>query len=666
MNAQTPQIQIFQSQQEEDEIHLKDYWAVFKRRWWLILLAFVIVVGLTTVYLIRTPRQYEATAVVRILASGGGGGLAAALGAFLPIGLTSDVATEIETIKGRDIAEKVIGDLELHKKEKNLELDWRQIVSGFQGMLKVGQKGRTNLIEITATSGSPEEAKDIANQTAVEYIQLSETSSQKVWNDLINQMETKLEQTRADLEISRQSLHDYEAKEGITTAFSPLLIGAGASTGGYGTQYVVPEIPQAVATLKASIMKMEVQLEVLRKNFPEADPEVINFKNQIAASRQKLQQEERKAIEKYNKQFGLTRVAAEVVFSQRLYSMLVSKQEELKAQYIMQNKSPEVIERAIEPLYPSKPKRKLILMLGGVLGVFLGLGAALFREFLDSSIHTAQDVTSLLGLPVLGSIPYLRDVRKNQGKDALISYYKANSSRNQRVGEFYKQSYRMLQLEVMAAVKRGHEDTETRQLAASQNSGGLTLLVASSVSGEGKSIVAANLAISMAQTGKKVLLVDANCRNPIQHKLMDLDAGIGLMDMLAGDVTLADVIKNTAIDNLHVIVNGKNLCRPVNSGRDGEPTSAGEDSQTDPSVLFISSRLEDFIKLAKKEFDVIIFDSPPAMLVSEPSAIGSKVDGIVLVAKANDTKKDIILQAKQRMQNPGGNVLGAVLNCAVS
>lgn len=666
MNAQTPQIQIFQSQQEEDEIHLKDYWAVFKRRWWLILLAFVIVVGLTTVYLIRTPRQYEATAVVRILASGGGGGLAAALGAFLPIGLTSDVATEIETIKGRDIAEKVIGDLELHKKEKNLELDWRQIVSGFQGMLKVGQKGRTNLIEITATSGSPEEAKDIANQTAVEYIQLSETSSQKVWNDLINQMETKLEQTRADLEISRQSLHDYEAKEGITTAFSPLLIGAGASTGGYGTQYVVPEIPQAVATLKASIMKMEVQLEVLRKNFPEADPEVINFKNQIAASRQKLQQEERKAIEKYNKQFGLTRVAAEVVFSQRLYSMLVSKQEELKAQYIMQNKSPEVIERAIEPLYPRKPKRKLILMLGGVLGVFLGLGAALFREFLDNSIHTAQDVTSLLGLPVLGSIPYLRDVRKNQGKDALISYYKANSSRNQRVGEFYKQSYRMLQLEVMAAVKRGHEDTETRQLAASQNSDRLTLLVTSSVSGEGKSIVAANLAISMAQTGKKVLLVDANCRNPIQHKLMDLDAGIGLMDMLAGDVTLADVIKNTAIDNLHVIVNGKNLCRPVNSGRDGEPTSAGEDSQTDPSVLFISSRLEDFIKLAKKEFDVIIFDSPPAMLVSEPSAIGSKVDGIVLVAKANDTKKDIILQAKQRMQNPGGNVLGAVLNCAVS
>jgi uncharacterized protein involved in exopolysaccharide biosynthesis len=302
MNSQTPQIQMLQNQWEQgqEESHLKQYWAVFKRRWWLIFLIFAVVTSLTAVYLVRTPRQYEATAAVRIPTSGGAGGLAAALGGILPVGPSSDVATEIEIIKGREIAEKVIRELKLDK--KNLESDWRQIVSGFRGMLKVGQKGAANLIEITATGDSPEEARDIANEVAVEYVQLSEASSQKVWNDLINQMEAKLEQTRADLERSRQLLHDYEAKEGITTAFSPLLIGGGTSTGGYGTQYVVPEVPQAVAELKASIMAMEMQLETLRKNLPEANPEIINLKNQIATSRQKLQQEEEKAIEKYNKQ----------------------------------------------------------------------------------------------------------------------------------------------------------------------------------------------------------------------------------------------------------------------------------------------------------------------------------------------------------------------------
>jgi len=486
MNAQTPQIQIFQNQQEEEEIHLKDYWAVLKRTWWLVLLGFVVVVGATAVYLVRTPRQYEATAVVRIPMSGSGGGLAAALGTFLPIGPSSDVATEVEIIKGRSVAEKVITDLKLDKKEKNLERDWRQIVSGLQRMLKAKQKSKSNLIEITATGDSPEEAKDIANKVADEYIQLSEASSQKAWDNLINQMETKLKQTGVELERSRQSLHDYEAEEGITTAFSPLLIGAGASTGEYGTQYAVPEIPQAVAKLKASVMEMEVRLEVLRGNFPEAESNIIILKNQIAASKQKLQQEERKSVEKYNKQFGLTRVAAEVMFSQRLYSMLVSKHEELKAQYIMQNKSPEVIEQAVEPLEPSRPKRKLTLILGAVLGVFLGLGSALLRDFLDNSVHTGEDVMRSIDLGVLGSIPRLREIKKNQGKVALITYHDASSSLNQRAREFYRESYRMLQLEIMAAA-----DGKVEHAPCIQHQGGLTLLVTSSVREEGRSVVAA-------------------------------------------------------------------------------------------------------------------------------------------------------------------------------
>ena len=634
MNAQTPQIQRFQNQQRE--IHLKDYWAVLQRRRWLILFAFVTVVGSTAVYLVRTPRQYEATAVMKIPTSGGGGGLAAALGAFMPVGMVNDLVTEIEIIKGRNIAEKVITDLKLDKKEKNLEQDWREIVSGFQEALKVQQRGQTNLIEIIATGDSPEEAKQIANIVADEYIQLSEASSQKLWNGLISQMEAKLEQTRTDLERSRQSLHDYEAREGITTAFSPLLIGAGAS----GTQYVVPEIPQAVAKLKATIMEMDVQLEVLRKNFPEADPMVTNLKNQIAVSRQRLQQEEKKAIEKYNTQFGLMGVAAEVVFNQQLYSMLVSKQEELKAQYIMQNKSPEVLEKAVEPLYPSTG-RKLTLMLGAFLGVFLGLGSAFFREFLDNSMHTAEDVERSIDLPVLGSIPRLGEIKKNPGKDALIAYCDEGSSLNQRAREFYKESFRMLQLEVMAAA-----DGKVEQTIGIQHQGGLTLLVTSSVSEEGKSVVAANLAISIAQTGRKVLLVDADCRNPSQHKLLDLDSHIGLIDIFAENADWSDAIKSTSIDNLNAI------------------TCGGGNPQPDPSALLISSRLEDFIKLSREQFDVTIFDSPSATLASESAAIGSKVDGVVLVIKANDTQKDIILQAKKTMQNSGGNLLCAVLNCA--
>ena len=657
MNPQAPQMQVLHNQWEQgrEESPLRDYWVVFKRRWWLVLLVFAVVVGSTVVYLVRTPRQYEATAVVKIPTSGGGGGLAAALGNFLPVGPSSDVATEIEVIKGTDIAKKVIRGLGLDKKEENLERDWRLIVSGFRETLKVGQKGQTNLIEITATGDSPQEAKDIANEVVDKYIQLSETSNQKVWHYLISQMEAKLNETEAALERSRQLLHNYEAKEGITTAFGPLLMGAGATTG--GTQYVVSESPQAVAQLKAGIMEMEVRLEGLRKSFPDADPKIISLKNQIAVSTEKLQQEEKKAIEKYNKQFGLTRIAAEVVFNQQLYSSLVSKHEELKAQYITQNKSPEVIEKAVEPIYPSKPKRRIIFMLSAVLGVFFGLGIALLREYMDNSVHTTDDVARFIDVPVLGSLPRLRGVKKNPGSDALITYYDANSSGNKRDREFYKESYRMLQLQILVATdgKLGSIASVQNQASSTQHQGALTLLVTSSTPEEGKSTVATNLAISMSQTGKRVLLVDADCRDPVQHKLLDLDSHMGLMDVLAGSVAWDDVVNSTAIDNLYVITSGVERAASL---------SDGENGKRDPSALLISSRLEAFTELSKKQFDVIIFDSPSASLASESAAIGSKVDGVVLVVKANDTRKNIILQAKQRVQNSGGKILGTVLNCA--
>jgi succinoglycan biosynthesis transport protein ExoP len=325
----------------------------------------------------------------------------------------------------------------------------------------------------------------------------------------------------------------------------------------------------------------------------------------------------------------------------------VSKQEELKAQYIMQNKSPEIIEKAVEPLYPSKPKRRSTLMVGAVLGVFLGLGTALFREYMDNSVHTAEDAARSVDLSVLSTIPRLRDIKKNPGMDALITYHDTNSSRNERAREFYKESYRMLQLEVMSAANIQHSASSI------QHDGGLALLVTSSVSDEGRSIVAANLAICIAQTGRKVLLVDADCRSSVQHKLLDLDAQMGLVDVLAGNAAWSDVVKNTFIDNLYAITSGVEHAFSL---------SDRESRERDPSALLISPRLEDFTKLSKEQFDFIIFDSPSAILASESAAIGSKVDGVVLVIRANDTKKDIILQAKQRIQNSGGNILGAVLN----
>lgn len=645
MNAQPPQIQIVQQEEEEVVAHLKDYYAVLKRRWWAILLIFVIVVSSTSVYLATKSREYTATALVRISSGNRAGGLAAALGGFLPIGTSSSMVTEIEVIKLRGIAEAVIRKLELDKKKQNLGLNWEQMVSVFRSKLKAKQRGMSDLIEIIAIGASPEEARDIANTVAVEYIQVSEVSRQKLWRNLMVQMEARLNQAKVDMEESRKRLHDHEAAEGISTAFSPLLTGAGTSIG--GSPYMVPEVPQAVAQLKTGIMQMEVELAALKESFADSDPNVVRLKRQIAASKRRLQQETEEAVEKYNKQFGLTRLAAEVMFNQQLYSSLVTKQEELKAQHIMQNKSPEIIERATKPLHPSKPNRKLIAIMGAAMGLLLGFGLALFREYMDNSMHKTEDVTESISIPVLGRIPrlnkaisLLRERDANSGKKALISY--EDSSRNRRLRQLYKESYRMLQLELMAAASEKLES----DTASARSQSELTLLITSSIPGEGKSVVATNLAVSIAQTGKKVLLVNADSRNSIHCELLDPNPQTGLMDILTGDAEWGDVVKKASLDNLYVI------------------TAGSENGHPDLSSLLISPRLEDFVESSREQFDVTIFDSSPAISTSESAAIGSKVDGVVLVIKADDTQKGAILQAKQRIQNAGGNILGAVLNCA--
>ena len=648
MDTQSSQIQIFQQEQEDDEINFRDYWAMLKRRILSIFLCFIIVIGLAAARLYRAPSMYRATAVVKVPVQGSSGGLAAALGAFLPIRSSGNLATEIETIKLRSIAENVIRKLELHKKQINLGRDWRQVVSRFQRDLKVSQKGASELIGITATGDSPREARDIANAVAIEYLRLSEISSQKLWNDLIEQMVTRLEETRIALEESRKLLHTHEAEAGISTAFSPILTGAGSSTGGNGARYMISEGAQTIAELKAIAMRKEVELAALKRSFSESDPNVIKLQREIAASKQRLQQEKKVVLDRYDKQFGLNRAAAEVVFNQQLYSSLVTKHEELKAQHIMQNKTSEIIEEAIEPLYRSSPKRVQILMLGAILGLFLGLGVALLRDYMDNSMHTVEDIKTGIDLPVLGIIPRPGKAGDGFGRgrraprnDALINY--ENSSRNWKDRELYRESYRLFQLELMATVKE-----KTEYGASKERQDGLTLLVTSSRSGDGKSVVAVNLAISMAQTGYKTLLVDANRHSSVNRELLGVDADAGLMDILMGNAAWDDAVMDTSVDNLSFI------------------TCGGNGAQGDLSSLLISSHLEDFLKLSREDFHIIIFDSSAATPTSESAAIGSRVDGVVLVIEVSSTQKELILRAKERMESSGGNILGTVLNCGVS
>jgi capsular exopolysaccharide synthesis family protein len=641
MDEQNRQLQILQIQDDssEDSIDLKAYISSLARRWWVIAIIFILSLSMAFLYIRNTKKIYEATATVKIpSSSGSGGGLASLLGGLLPVGFSSDLATEIEAIKGKDIAEKAIKNLQYDKKPEYANLNYARILAGFQSRIKVIKKGQTTLVDIKAIGSSPLEAKDMANFVAEEYQKKSKEATQDSWQNLINLMGAKLDESKNELEKSRQLLHEYEAKEGISTAFSPLLLGGGV-TGQAGSQYMIPDVPQAVAALKSSIIQMEIKLESLRKRLPEANPEIIDLTTQINQTKQSLKEEENKAIAKYNKQFGLTALAAKVLFNQQMLTQVVTKHEELKAQYIMQFKSVEIIENAVEPMYPSKPRPAMIAMLGAVMGMFLGLCFAIMLEYLDDTIRTPDSLGKKIDFPIIGKIPKMKGKTRTNGCPSLLIYGEHNKiDKKSWLTRFYKESYTALRTEALSSL--------IAKKSLSESEKGKAILITSPEMKEGKSLVSLNLAISLAQTNLKTLIIDIDPRHSLLKLLSEINPGAGLIDYLTEKDSWDNIINPTQITKLSIVV------------------SQTRDSEYDLSGLLLSDRMSTFMQKARENFDFIIFDSTPITLSSESISIGSMVDSIILVVRSSYTKGASLSKALQIIKNSNIGMLGIVITCS--
>jgi protein-tyrosine kinase len=168
------------------------------------------------------------------------------------------------------------------------------------------------------------------------------------------------------------------------------------------------------------------------------------------------------------------------------------------------------------------------------------------------------------------------------------------------------------------------------------------ILVTSTAPSEGKSTTAANLAIVMAQAGKKTLYIDADMRKPTGHKTFRVPNRQGLTSCLVGQSNVHGVIQSTEIENLHVITAG-----PI---------------PPNPAELLASNRMKEFIRELKKEFDQIIIDSPPVLAVADATILATQVDGCILVVNAGKTNREMAIKAKQQLENVKAPMLGVVLN----
>ncbi|MBI5806219.1 polysaccharide biosynthesis tyrosine autokinase [candidate division TA06 bacterium] len=331
-----------------------------------------------------------------------------------------------------------------------------------------------------------------------------------------------------------------------------------------------------------------------------------------------------------NKELQLARLLRAKEVGESVYRLLLVKHEEAKITEAGKIGNVRVIDRAQPPQFPIKPRKMLNIAIGLVVGLTLGVGLSFFLDSLDNSVKTVEDIEHNFELPVLGLIPAIhsengKSNRKNGGDEVarisatLVTKYTPRSH--------VSEAYRSLRTNIQFS----RIDDPLK-----------TVVITSAAPSEGKSTSAANLAITTALSGIRTLLVDADLRRPVVHSLFGLEREPGLSNLLAERLPLDKVVKPSGIENLSILTCG---AIPPN-----------------PSELLGSQRMRDLIKLLSQQFDLVLFDSPPVITVTDTAVLSPQVDGLVLVVKSHATDKRALLRAKTILSNLKANILGVVLN----
>ncbi|MDO8804784.1 MAG: polysaccharide biosynthesis tyrosine autokinase [Elusimicrobiota bacterium] len=279
-----------------------------------------------------------------------------------------------------------------------------------------------------------------------------------------------------------------------------------------------------------------------------------------------------------------------------------------------------LIDAAMPPLGPIKPRKMFNMLLALIGGLVLGLFAAVLVEFIDQTVRTQEDVENKLGLPFLGIVPLTRQLKDQAAYNHLI-------------------------LQEHSLISESIRNLRTMVDFAEVGSKSKSLVVSSSVQGEGKSYVAANLAAAIAQAGEKVLIVDGDLRRSNLHKVFRLSNAKGLSDFLAGGRStdeLRPLIQTTDVQNLSILTCGP---RPPN-----------------PAELLNTPRLSAFLTWAGENYTRVIVDCPPMFPISDALLWGKYINNCIFVAAFGKTRVPLIKTAVKRFAASGIKVLGAVVN----
>ncbi|MEH2051639.1 GumC family protein [Nostoc sp.] len=691
-------------QDDQDLINFQQYWRILKRRWFLITIIMGSVFGVTGLVAFSKKPIYESEGKLLFNKQSGVSSLTGVneqLGQLSGVtNLSNPLETEAEIIRSYPLTQKTIA--ELHLKDKlGQPLD----ADTFLSNLKIKTIRGTDILQLSYRSGNPQQATVIINKLMSAYLENNvriNRSEARAAREFLNKqlplVEAKVAEGEAALRQFKEKYEvvslEVEAQEGVRslnelsnqiTQLRARLVDARSRSGALQNQLALNtkqamalsslSQSRAVQEVLSEYQKVQDQLAVERSRFTDEHPVITNLLNKEQALKEQLERRvtqtlgSSQPIPDQDLQIGelkqtltanLVQVEVERLGLENQVGVLIKafllyqarlrtlpKLEQLQQQrqrqlqvaqttyeqmlkrlqevQVLENQNvgnARIVSEALLPKKPISPRILLNLALGGFLGFFLAIAAALLLEAGDTSVKTTEEAQQLLDYPLLGTIPVFDQKDKLTRGESITELPVLNNPYSS-----VNAAFEMLQINLGFTFS----DKELK-----------VIVVSSSVMNEGKSFVAANLAVATAQMGKRVLLIDADMRRPHQHEIWQQANLMGLSNVLVGQATLAGAAKEV-MSNLELLTAGT---IPPN-----------------PAALLDSQRMNGLLIQASQDYDCIIIDTPPLSILADASIVGKMADGMLLIVRPGVVNSAAAKTTKALIEHSRVPVLGIVVNC---
>lgn len=582
---------------------------------------------------------------------------------------------------------------------RNADID-NELLNKFQKRLDVEPLKRSRLVEVSFESNDRNLAAQVVNTLASTYIQQNLEARWDASQKATEWLSQQLLDMKAKLEHSEDELQQYardkgllfletdkgttenivaqrlrELQEELTKAqaqrfekeslYALVQQGDFASLPGVFDNKLMQDLTEKLEELQRErsrliaifnadyphVKEIQSQIDetraVLTEERERAAKEITND-YRAAAEREHMlqaafaeQQKEADVIAEKSVQYNILKREADT--NKQLYVGLLEKLKETGVSTSLKATNIRVVDPAYPPKKPDRPRIPLNLSLGLLLGISLGIGAAFLQEHLDNTFKSAEDIKRFLQLSALASVPAVASSNNHRGVLAL--YDRARLMADDKNGNKVVPIWNRIEGNGQnAALAEAFHELRTSVLLSTAKRPPSSLLVTSAQGGEGKTTVAANLAVSLAQLGERVLLIDADLRRPNLHNFFGLPNSAGLVNFLTGDPDWRSLVIHPAPIGLGVLFSG-----PI---------------PPNPADLLSSDYMPALIREASKEYKFVVVDSPPLLNLADSRILATLVDGVILVVGGGITPRDLVHRAYVSALDAGSHVLGAAINFA--